>query len=204
MTNTALDEFAAFEAANVPKTTVHPEDVSRSSTPSNGSTTLHSNTASPPPSRPRLSSAVDIPETSAFHANTGPKGVIADAQSFETAKKRSFRQTLSALSHGTSPPLFGSKAKKNQLDYSREKSLSPDLSSSSEDEDFMNKWRANRLDELISMKQQDHMSRRRSPSKRKYGMVQTVDPVGYLDAIEKVHKDTTVVVLIYDDEVCLP
>ena len=67
----------------------------------------------------------------------------------------------------------------------------------------MNKWRANRLDELLTMKQQES-GRRRSPSKRKYGNVVTVDPVGYLDAIEKVHQDTTVVVLIYDDEVSCP
>ena len=199
MTTAAQDEFAAFEAANAPRATVHPEDASRSSTPSNGSTTLHSVNASPPPSRPRLSENINIPEISSFHANTGPKGVIADARSFETAKKRSFRQTLSALSHGTSPPLFGSKNKK-QFDYSREKSPSPDLSASSEDEEFMNKWRANRLDELLAMKQQDS-GRRRSPSKRKYGSVVAVDPVGYLDAIEKVHADTVVVVLIYDDEV---
>ena len=148
-----------------------------------------------------MSREIDIPENSSFHANTGPKGVIADARSFETAKKRSFRQTLSAFSHGTSPPLFGNRSKKSQYDFSREKSPSSDVSASSEDEEFMNKWRANRLDELINLKEQNMMGRRRSPSKRKYGLVQTVDPVGYLDAIEKVHADTVVVVLIYDDEV---
>ena len=202
MTTAAQDEFAAFEAANISRSRVHPEDASRSSTPSNGSTTLHSDNASPPPSRPRMSESIDIPENSSFHANTGPKGVIADARSFETAKKRSFRQTLSAFSHGASSPLFGSKSKK-QFDYSREKSPSPDRSASSDDEEFMNQWRANRLDELLTMKQQE-LGRRRSPSKRKYGTVVAVDPVGYLDAIEKVHQDTTVVVLIYDDEVSCP
>ena len=149
-----------------------------------------------------MSESIDLPENSSFHANTGPKGVIADARSFETAKKRSFRQTLSAFSHGASSPLFGSKSKK-QFDYSREKSPSPDRSASSDDEEFMNQWRANRLDELLTKKQQE-LGRRRSPSKRKYGTVVAVDPVGYLDAIEKVHQDTTVVVLIYDDEVSCP
>ena len=47
-------------------------------------------------------------------------------------------------------------------------------------------------------------TKRRSPSKRKYGGLTAVDAVGYLDAIEKVHADTIVVVLIYDDQVGTP
>ncbi len=44
-------------------------------------------------------------------------------------------------------------------------------------------------------------TRRHSPSQRKYGNLVAVDPAGYLDAVEKVPADTTVVVFIYDDEV---
>ena len=140
-----------------------------------------------------------IPSTTSFNANTGPKGVIADARSFETARKRSFRQTLHALSNGTSPPLF-SKNSKSGFNFSREKSPSPDVSADDDEDDFMRRWRANRLEELANGGQ-DLRTRRQSPSKRKYGTVVAVDPSGYLDAVEKVSADTTVVVLIYDDQV---
>jgi hypothetical protein len=46
--------------------------------------------------------------------------------------------------------------------------------------------------------------RRQSPSKRKYGRVETVDAAGYLDAIEKVSSETVVVVTIYNDSVLTP
>ena len=50
----------------------------------------------------------------------------------------------------------------------------------------------------------DIRTRRQSPSQRTYGSLVTVDPAGYLDAVEKVPTYTTVVVFIYDDEVGLP
>lgn len=85
-------------------------------------------------------------------------------------------------------------------DYSREKSPSPDISAD-DDDDFMREWRATRLDELARTKS-EVTTKRRSPSKRKYGGLLAVDAVGYLDAVEKVSAGTIVVVLIYDHEVC--
>lgn len=64
----------------------------------------------------------------------------------------------------------------------------------------MREWRATRLDELARMKS-EVTTKRRSPSKRKYGGLVAVDAVGYLDAVEKVSAGTIVVVLIYDHEV---
>lgn len=69
------------------------------------------------------------------------------------------------------------------------------------DEEFMQRWRNERLSELRSTSGHQPRSRRQSPSMRRYGRVETVDAVGYLDAIEKVAKETIVVVCIYDDEV---
>ena len=46
-------------------------------------------------------------------------------------------------------------------------------------------------------------TRRQSPSKRNYGRVEPVDAMGYLDAIEKVSKDTVVVVFVYSERVSL-
>ncbi|KAL8830357.1 MAG: hypothetical protein Q9170_005770 [Blastenia crenularia] len=201
MPSAAQDEFDAMCDAQEKKTAAHPEDARDSD---NDSTTLRSSndgdqipTARPSTTMP--SATYHIPSTTTFNANTGPKGVIADAKSFDTAKKRSFRQTLRAYSNGElSPPLFG-KSKKPAFNFSREKSPSPDASADDDEDDFMRTWRANRLNELANMNQ-DVRTRRSSPSMRKYGTLVTVDPIGYLDAIEKVHTDTTVIVLIYDDQ----
>lgn len=204
MPSAAQDEFDAMYDTQEKKTTTHPED-SHESSSENDSTTLRSSNDGDhiPNSRPSTtmpSATYHIPSTTTFNANTGPKGVIADARSFDTAKKRSFRQTLRAYSSGQlSPPLFG-KNKKQAFNFSREKSPSPDASVEDEEDDFMRTWRANRLNELANMSQ-DVRTRRSSPSMRKYGTLVAVDPIGYLDAVEKVHADTAVIVMIYDDQV---
>ncbi|KAJ5337872.1 hypothetical protein N7452_004600 [Penicillium brevicompactum] len=129
-----------------------------------------------------------VPNT-VYDANTGPKGVIADAQAFERARKKSFRRTLlsaAGINHG---PSYNSKSTRDE---------SPAGESSSDDDDearFMNKWRTSRMHEL-----QHKSARRPSPRGRRFGSVETVDAVGYLDAIEKVTSDTVVVVCIYDPQ----
>ena len=202
MSNSAQDEFDALCHRQRQTSNCHPEDVSACS--SDDSTTLHSDndddqvlTSKHEPDMP--SATYHIPTTNNFNANTGPKGVIADARSFESAKKRGLRQTLQSLSNGQSPPR--SYKHKKPFDFSREKTASPDNSADDDEDEFMRRWRANRLDELANISQ-DLRTRRQSPSQRKYGTLVTVDPSGYLDAVEKVPADTIVVVLIYDDEVC--
>ena len=135
-----------------------------------------------------------VPNT-VFEANTGPKGVIADAQAFERARKKSFRKTLlSAAGFDSNGPTFGSKGSRDETSTS-----APEGSSGSEDDEerFMRKWRASRMQEL-----QNRGTRRASPRGRRFGSVETVDAVGYLDAIEKVTSDTVVVVCLYDPQVC--
>lgn len=154
--------------------------------------TLTSNTATMP------SATYHIPQGTIYDANTGPKGVIADAQSFDQARKRSFRSTLRAFSNGHSAAALP--ARKNSSP-SREKSSSPELSPNDEEDEFMRTWRASRMNELRTG-EHDTRTRRVSPSKRKYGSLETVDAVGYLDAVEKVPVDTVVVVCIYDHAVC--
>ncbi|KAJ9491043.1 hypothetical protein VN97_g2208 [Penicillium thymicola] len=135
-----------------------------------------------------------IPNT-VYEANTGPKGVIADAQAFERARKKSFRRTLLSVAglDSNNSPSFSSKSTRDDAP------LAPgDQSSASEDDDearFLRKWRQSRMHEL-----QGRNNRRPSPRGRRYGSVETVDAVGYLDAIEKVTSDTVVVVCIYDHE----
>lgn len=126
---------------------------------------------------------------------TGVKGVIADARSYEQAKRASpnwrgklgqqIRDRTSKLML-TSPPLLEDKS---------------DADSDS-DEEFLEKWRESRRLEI--QQGSDIRTRRTSPSVRRYGRFDEVDALGYLDAIEKVGRDTIVVVFVYDPDVCLP
>jgi hypothetical protein len=135
------------------------------------------------------STAYHLP-TTIFDANTGPKGVIADAQSFDRAKKRSFRRTLLAISNTASnlQPFGKSRGESKEVESSSE---------SSDDEEFMRQWRENRMRELQANSQQ----RRSSPSKRRYGTFDDVDANGYLDTVERIPNETVVVVCIHDPRV---
>ncbi|EXJ84494.1 hypothetical protein A1O3_05162 [Capronia epimyces CBS 606.96] len=140
--------------------------------------------------------------TQAHYANTGPKGVIADAQSFARAKQSTFRQRLASFAGNFTSNT--EKAEKGKASSGSPKSTSSDsnnahLSDDEADSEFMMTWRANRLQELASQSQAGHASQRRqSPSRRTWGTFVEVDADGYLDAIEKVPDDTVVVVMIYD------
>ncbi|KAE8353001.1 thioredoxin-like protein [Aspergillus coremiiformis] len=186
--SSAQDEFNRLVQSNREKFSTHPEDRDNSDhdfSPSDNepdpqfSEIEHRNSIM----RARTST-YHVPKT-VFDANTGPKGVIADAQAFERARQTSFRKTMlhdpaksiaddSTLLHNP-PPVDGSV--------------------SEDDECFMRQWRESRIQELSARN-----FRRPSPRRRMYGSVDTVDAVGYLDAIEKVTSDTVVVVCIYDPE----
>ncbi|KKZ64701.1 hypothetical protein EMCG_09400 [[Emmonsia] crescens] len=182
------------------KVSCHPEDRRASDNDSNLSpsddeeslTYVHSDTETDT-SHTMISkgSGYHIP-TTVFEANTGPKGVIADAQSFERAKKRSFRRTLMNVA-GLDYTSYSNSTKEDQ-DTRQAKEPSPSLDEN-DDERFMRQWREARVLEL-----QRRNKRRASPSKRRYGTVEVVNANGYLDAIEKVTSDTVVVVCIYDPE----
>ncbi|MCJ1478807.1 hypothetical protein MMC13_007491 [Lambiella insularis] len=202
--SSAQDEVNALFAQNTSPSTTHPEDahLSDHSEPSSDTevTPTHSG-GEEEKSRSRQTSTMPsavyhIPSTTIFDANTGPKGVIADAKSFDRARKRSFRQTLQAFSSGLS---FGEKHKSpSPVARSREGSSSSELSQDDDDE-FMRTWRASRMTEMQSQGRGDYRTRRLSPSQRRYGKVVAVDPLGYLDAVDRVTAETVVVVMIYDE-----
>ena len=195
MSASAQDEFDALCLNNQgSRLSGHPEDRHQSESSENDSNDDEKTLASDSSAAMPTATSTYLP-TAQFDANTGPKGVIADARSFETAKKRTFRQTLYAFSNGLTSP--GSPEKKWR---EKSKSPSPDISADEEEDEFMRRWRTKRLDELTS-NPQNPRTRRQSPSQRRYGSLVTVDPLGYLDAVEKVPSYTTVVVLIYDDQV---
>jgi hypothetical protein len=122
-------------------------------------------------------------------ANTGPKGVIADAQAFEQARKQANRFTW--------------KKNASQPEYSvTAKAWHEKDGASSEDDgedSFMKEWRAARLRELQTVGQRIR-SRTNSPSRRIYGNFPLVDAEGYLDAVERSSPETTVVVFVYGDD----
>jgi hypothetical protein len=65
----------------------------------------------------------------------------------------------------------------------------------------MERWRQSRREELVR-EGNDIRNRRTSPSVRRYGRFDEVNALGYLDAIEKVGRETVVVVFVCDEEVC--
>ncbi|KAJ9639019.1 hypothetical protein H2204_003927 [Knufia peltigerae] len=146
----------------------------------------------------------------AHFANTGPKGVIADAQSFARAKQTTFRQRIASFagnltsSHKPSGSLSEKPNKRKSIFSTSPKSNSSGseqltLSDDEADSDFMKTWRENRLAELSSQSQSAYNSQKRQyPSQRSWGTFYEVDASGYLDAIEKVSDDTVVVVMIHD------
>ncbi|KAF2011348.1 thioredoxin-like protein [Aaosphaeria arxii CBS 175.79] len=120
-------------------------------------------------------------------ANTGPKGVIADAHAFEQAREQAKKQARRFTWRKSTPP--------SSYTWHDEKGQS------SEDEDsegFLQRWREARLKELQNAGERIR-SRTTSPSRRIYRNLPAVDGEGYLEAIEKSPRGTTVVVFIYDD-----
>ncbi|MCJ1288793.1 hypothetical protein MMC34_000322 [Xylographa carneopallida] len=207
MSSAAQDELNALFARQKVHSTSHPEDAihSDSSEPTSDIEVSQAQSSDEEEKSgfrktTTMPSAVyHIPSSTHFDANTGPKGVIADAKSFDRARKRSFRQTIQAFSNNLSGSVFGEKQKApSPRPRSREGSSSSEFSQEDDEAEFMRTWRANRMTEMQSTTGRDSRTRRLSPSQRRYGYVVTVDPLGYLDAVDRVTAETTVVVLIYD------
>lgn len=200
MSSAAQDEFRALindnkKASSPERNTPSPSDPdsgpdSDTYPDSNAAAASNNNMSSGPRN-------TKIPNT-VFDANTGPKGVIADAQAFERARKTSFRKTLlNAAGFGVSQP----SQPQSQSHVRKDRSPSSGKEGDDGDDEFMRKWRESRMRALQDTSGSSS-ARRPSPRRRVYGSVADVDAGGYLDAIEKVPSDTVVVVCIYDPEVC--
>lgn len=130
---------------------------------------------------------------------TGVKGVIADARNYELARKATFMNRV----RNARRSVFGLGHVSNEsVDHDKKSDLSSE--EDEEEESFLAQWRDSRRRELEDdTRPGAHIrTRRTSPSVRIYGRLDTVDALGYLDAIEKVGRETVVVVFVYDDEVC--
>lgn len=139
-----------------------------------------------------------LPST-AHYANTGPKGVIADAQNYHRARRGTLRRTLHSISDTLSL-----RSRSRSRGHIPEKTIRNGNSSGSDidldddDDEFMQQWRQQRLAELQDQYSSGNQSRTRSPSRRTYGTLDHVNATGYLNAIENVPRETNVVVLLFD------
>lgn len=124
---------------------------------------------------------------------TGVKGVIADARNYENARRSKWSEKMR-------------NARRSVIEFASVKSSSDksdsEQSGAEDEESFLKQWRESRRRELESQDRSTIRNRRTSPSSRIYGRFEEVDAMGYLDAIEKVSRETTVVVFVYDHEVC--
>ncbi|KAL5341539.1 thioredoxin-like protein [Aspergillus crustosus] len=199
--SSAQDEFDRL-FSNRDRSSVHPEDRANisdrdsSPDPEDLDPAQHSD-AEDMPAMTSRTGTYTIPNTR-FDANTGPKGVIADAQAFERARKSNFRKSFVS---GTSVADRSHVSSRSVTDAATllHNSSPPDGSASEleegDEDKFMRHWRQSRMQQLQSQK-----GRRPSPWRKYYGSVDTVDAVGYLDAIEMVPSDQVVVVCLYDPE----
>jgi len=123
---------------------------------------------------------------------TGVKGVIADARHYEQARKATFMSRVRQARQS----MFG-------IDSGHRKSDSEHSVDDGDEESFIQQWRESRRRELENEARAGAIrTRRTSPSVRLFGRLDEVDALGYLDAIEKVGRETVVVVFVYDNEVC--
>ncbi len=126
---------------------------------------------------------------------TGVKGVIADARSYEAARRAKWIDRVKAARRS----VFGGGLHSEQARSDSEGSIGGD---DPDEEKFLEQWRESRRRELEAEGTQPAMrTRRTSPSVRLFGRMDEVDAMGYLDAIEKVGRETVVVVFVYDHEV---
>jgi hypothetical protein len=122
---------------------------------------------------------------------TGVKGVIADARSYEMARKQTWMSRVRQARRS----VFGPEANGNKSD-------SENSVEDADEEKFLQQWRESRRRELEAEGGGASIrTRRTSPSIRMWGRMDEVDALGYLDAIEKVGRETVVVVFVYDHEV---
>ncbi|KAI1184452.1 thioredoxin-like protein [Nemania serpens] len=127
---------------------------------------------------------------------TGVKGVIADARAYEQARQGKWRNKVSAVRRSV---MGLSLADRSGATNTSSPADSEDDQDPNE-EAFLQQWREARRIELENESKNNVRSRRTSPSPRIFGRFDVVDALGYLDAIEKVGRETVVVVFVYDHE----
>jgi hypothetical protein len=206
MTTAAQDEFNDLVAKNAGRETLHPEDRNdpdRDGAPDLSEEDTFRNAQIDAAMRSTSGSAeLNLPPVH-FDGNhsTGVKGVIADARSYETARKSTWRSRVRTAARRSIFGLDGAAASARKSESETDEDAHSG-SDGPDEEAFLQQWRESRRRELESEASRSVRNRRTSPSVRVYGRMDEVDAMGYLDAVEKVARETTVVVFVYDHEVC--
>ncbi|KAI8666488.1 Hypothetical protein NCS54_00830700 [Fusarium falciforme] len=208
MSTAAQEEFNDLVAKNTHRETLHPEDRNDSDLRDiedlDEEDTFRNNqidAAMRMPTMDRLTGAgateIKLPPASFDSGrSTGVKGVIADARNYEAARKNKWRHRVRTARNS----IFGIDAAIQPPPRSETSESEDDVRSDADEESFLQQWRESRRRELESEANRAVRNRRTSPSVRVYGRLDEVDALGYLDAIEKVGRETTVVVFVYDHE----
>ena len=149
------------------------------------------------PSRPSMSLARSTIPITRYEANTGPKGVISDAQNFRDSRRI---HRTSMRSNSTLPSQAMRAVSLNDATPSEKFGESDEDEDDEGDHDFMRRWRNSRLRELQSGPR-DSKLHSRERRQRFWGGLPTVDGMGFLDAVDKSPPGTVVVVYIFDDYV---
>ncbi|TVY54011.1 Phosducin-like protein [Lachnellula suecica] len=145
---------------------------------------------------PTFNTGLNLPHKSFDSGRTtGVKGVIADARSYEEARRNGSWRNRNRLSPNRGPSTSRADKRASTISFLKDDGEG----SEDEDEEFLERWREQRKREL-EREGNDIRNRRTSPSVRRYGRFDEVDALGYLDAIEKVTRDTVVVVFVYDED----
>ncbi|KAF4465232.1 phosducin [Fusarium albosuccineum] len=209
MSTAAQDEFNDLVAKNTHRETLHPEDRDdpdfrdiQDLSEEDSFRNSQIDAAMRMPTMDRLTGAgaseIKLPPASFDSGrSTGVKGVIADARNYEAARKSKWRHRVRTARNsifGIDAPISASSKSDSETDDDARSATDPD------EEAFLQQWRETRRRELESDANRAVRNRRTSPSVRIYGRLDEVDALGYLDAIEKVGRETTVVVFVYDHE----
>lgn len=142
--------------------------------------------------------------TTRHQSNTGPKGVITDAQAYKAAarartsesmSRASFQKEREANIRGNQPYVSGLHETKVEEEEDGDSELE-------DNDEFMESWRRERLRELQVQGGKRLGSHGRDTKRRGYGGLVPVDGNGFLDAVDGSGAQTVVVVYIYDDQVC--
>ena len=171
------------------RSTAHPEDEqddARSflnlSDDSDNDVTPPASVADPP--RASMSSARSTIPMKRYGANTGPKGVISDAQDFANSRRtqRASMRSTSSLTNFTQQLSLKEQVPAEKIDEEDEFELEDGV----DDDAFMKKWRQSRLKEMQTGPKGSQMHRNgNGNSTRLFGSLTMVDPDGYLEAVEK-------------------
>ncbi|KAG6028282.1 hypothetical protein E4U19_000089 [Claviceps sp. Clav32 group G5] len=203
-TTAAQDEFNDLVAKNsTTRDTRHPEDDRVEEVDEFDEESAHCNARIEAAMRaPMNGTELKLPPASFDSGrSTGVKGVIADARSFETARKTkwidraksSARRSMMGITNAVYSSRGGSRSE-SETDSDAVSGLDSD------EESFLQQWRETRRRELEGEASRAVRTRRTSPSARVFGQLDEVDAMGYLDAIEKVSRETKVVVFVHDPE----